>query len=104
VAVGVVILLEIVKNAYEASPRSLITLKFHVEDRFAVVTVIDVGPGVQDDDRNKIFLPFFTTKSKHVGIGLTIARRLLTLAGGRVSLKDGVKMGFALEVMVPICA
>jgi signal transduction histidine kinase len=55
-----------------------------------VVQVIDNGPGVPEEIREKIFEPFFTTKAvgQGTGLGLDIVRRLLEGNGGRIDLES----------------
>ena len=97
-------LIEIVKNAYESAPRGAVHLKVLSENNRVKFKIIDGGAGVPVDDLEKIFLPFYTTKSKHLGIGLTIARRLLAMINGDVSAFSGEGQGFYLEVTVPVRA
>ena len=95
---------EIVKNACEAAPRGSVHVKVISENNWVKFKIVDSGAGVPEGDLEKIFLPFYTTKSKHLGIGLTIARRLLAIAGGNVSAFSGEGKGFYLEVAVPVRA
>ena len=49
---------------------------------------------IPPDARSSIFIPFFTTKRKGNGIGLSLSRRLLTIQGGMMSLFDEPRSGF----------
>ncbi len=51
-----------------------------------VIEVSDNGPGVSDDIATKIFVPFFTTKEEGSGVGLALARQVMTAHGGFVRL------------------
>ena len=51
-----------------------------------VVEVSDNGPGVPDGIATKIFVPFFTTKEEGSGVGLALARQVMTAHGGFVRL------------------
>jgi nitrogen fixation/metabolism regulation signal transduction histidine kinase len=51
-----------------------------------VIEVSDNGPGVPDDIATKIFVPFFTTKEEGSGVGLALARQVMTAHGGFVRL------------------
>lgn len=77
----------LVRNAIEAMPgggRLSVTLLG--DARQAVLTVSDTGAGVAEEDREKIFRPFFTTKQGGTGLGLAIVRRVAEHYGGRVSV------------------
>jgi len=47
--------------------------------------VIDNGPGILPDVLDKVFIPFFTTKPKGSGIGLSLSRQILRLHGGTIT-------------------
>jgi signal transduction histidine kinase len=56
-------------------------------DRPAVeVSVADNGPGLSPDARLNVFEPFFTTKTKGTGLGMAIARQIVDVHGGRITL------------------
>jgi len=63
-----------------------------------VIEVCDNGPGVPDDLAKKIFVPFFTTKKEGSGVGLALARQVMTAHGGfiRVGQNDGGGAAFTL--------
>ena len=63
-----------------------------------VIEVHDNGPGVPDDMVKQIFVPFFTTKKEGSGVGLALARQVMTAHGGfiRVSQNNGGGAKFSL--------
>ena len=87
------VILNLVKNAIEAleetgSPR--IRLKGRLDLGRTILSVSDNGPGVPEDVRDQIFIPFFTTKRSGSGIGLSLSRQIMTAHGGGISLdSDG---------------
>ncbi len=66
-----------------------------------VLLVNDDGPGFPPGHENRIFQPFFTTKTQGTGLGLAIVRRILDAHGGRVALVKGPLSGAAIELVVP---
>jgi two-component system, NtrC family, nitrogen regulation sensor histidine kinase NtrY len=48
--------------------------------------VADNGPGIATDQREKVFVPFYTTKRQGSGVGLTLVRQIATVHGAAVSI------------------
>jgi signal transduction histidine kinase len=63
-----------------------------------VIEIADNGPGVADELARKIFVPFFTTKEEGSGVGLALARQVMTAHGGfvRVGHNEGGGAVFTL--------
>ena len=79
------ILINLVLNAVQASPDGgVVRLWIRSDGRHAAVDVEDEGSGVPEDAQARLFSPFFTTKSKGVGLGLALSRRLAREARGDV--------------------
>jgi signal transduction histidine kinase len=56
--------------------------------RRMVIAVADNGPGIAPDLREKVFVPFFTTKRQGSGVGLTLVRQIAGLHGGTVLISE----------------
>jgi nitrogen fixation/metabolism regulation signal transduction histidine kinase len=82
------VLINLVKNsihAVENRDKPKITMKAYKNKRGRVtIHVIDNGLGILPDVLDKIFIPFFTTKPKGSGIGLSLSREILRLHGGSI--------------------
>ena len=52
------------------------------------IEVSDNGPGIPADIRQKIFVPFFTTKRDGSGVGLALARQIMIAHGGSIAVSD----------------
>lgn len=70
------------------------------DDRVAV-TVLDRGHGIAPAHRDKLFDPFFSTKTEGMGMGLPICRSIIESHGGRIKVIDGVDHGAALQFSLP---
>ncbi|MEM1174431.1 MAG: ATP-binding protein [Pseudomonadota bacterium] len=96
------VLLNLLRNAWQASsdtPRPTIRMHATLNQRGnVVISVSDNGPGVAPDLLNKIFVPFYTTRSNGSGVGLALARRVMIAHGGFIRLTDNGEHGatFAL--------
>ena len=85
-------LINLVRNAIEALrdvPAGRITLsaRRHPDGR-VIIAVADNGPGIAADQRDKIFVPFFTTKRQGSGVGLTLVRQIATAHGATVDVSQ----------------
>jgi len=58
-----------------------------------VIDVTDNGPGIPAEARDRIFIPFFTTKPDGSGIGLSLARQIMRLHGGTLTLHSAPNQG-----------
>ncbi len=96
------VLLNLLRNASQATkdlnqPRVQMVSRLNRRGNVAIL-VSDNGPGVPDDIAKKIFVPFFTTKKEGSGVGLALARQVMTAHGGfiRVGQNDGGGAKFTL--------
>lgn len=83
-------LINLVRNSIEALrdvPEGRITLVARRDpDGHVAISVVDNGPGIAPEQREKVFVPFFTTKRQGSGIGLTIVRQIATAHGASVDI------------------
>jgi len=92
----------LIQNAVEAMPDGgTLTLKSQ-RDRDQVIIIQDTGTGIPREQQRKIFLPFFTTKDKGVGMGLALTHKIITAHGGRVEVESREGSGTTFTVILPI--
>ncbi|MEW6347656.1 MAG: response regulator [Thermodesulfobacteriota bacterium] len=93
----------IVLNAYEAMPRggSLIATIKRLNSAVSV-SISDTGVGVHAEEISEIFNPFFTSKTKGAGMGLTKVHLLVEEHGGTVNVRSELGKGTTFEVILPI--
>ncbi|MFZ4573227.1 MAG: sensor histidine kinase [Phycisphaerales bacterium] len=70
--------------------------------RVATIDVIDTGPGIPPEIREKIFSPYFTTKSGGTGLGLPTTRRIIEAHGGRLELFSEIGQGSDFRIVIPM--
>jgi len=97
------VIINLIKNAIEAFPDKTgkqITLKaFDNENVSKYIEIIDNGKGIDKDQINDIFIPFFTTKEDGSGIGLSLCRQIMRLHKGSINVRSELGKGsnFILE-------
>lgn len=108
------VLLNLVRNAVDVSPSGgHITLVTKMETtyrvagtghagRFLSIEVTDQGPGVPREDLERIFAPFFTTKSQGTGLGLAISQRIVSEHGGVLRARNTAGEGATFTVTLPV--
>jgi signal transduction histidine kinase len=67
-----------------------------------VVEIMDDGPGVPEDLRDRIFSPFFTTKPRGSGLGLAIVRKIVDAHDGRITVSALATGGTRFRVALPV--
>ncbi|MFM1872553.1 MAG: hypothetical protein RL398_1975 [Planctomycetota bacterium] len=92
----------LIHNALDAAPQGVhVTLATTVVGGEARLSVADDGPGIPADVRERIFEPYFTTKSSGTGLGLAICRRIVEAHGGRIELVESRPGRTAFCVALP---
>ncbi|HHX73468.1 MAG TPA: PAS domain-containing protein, partial [Firmicutes bacterium] len=84
-------LLNILRNAMEALPKGgtiAISSAFNSEMEEICLTVSDSGTGIRQEDLDRVLRPFFTTKEAALGLGLTLANRIIQHHGGQIKLES----------------
>ncbi|MCX7948677.1 MAG: ATP-binding protein [Treponemataceae bacterium] len=98
------VLLSILNNAIEAmGERGRITLETaHREDKIAI-KISDTGPGIPPEHLEKVFAPFFTTKSDQggTGLGLFIAKKIIEENGGGIEVTSEMGTGSTFTITLP---
>ncbi len=95
-------LINLLTNAVEASPSGgSVEVAASGDGRWARIEVSDDGPGIPLRLRSEIFSPFFTTKPRGTGLGLTIVRKIVDAHGGRILVVDGTSRGACFRVLLP---
>ncbi len=85
------VLINLIKNASEAlinCNKSAISLNAELVNDMVQIKVKDNGLGISAEVLDNIFIPFFTTKEKGSGIGLSLSRQIMLLHGGNISMKS----------------
>ncbi len=96
-------LLNLLTNALEASRSpGQIRVVLGVEGERVHVAVIDQGTGIPEADLERLFSPFFSTKEKGTGLGLTFAQKIVELHGGTLTAHNNPEGGATFLVELPV--
>jgi PAS domain S-box-containing protein len=99
------LLLNLVLNACQVSPSDApIEVTTAEEGGACRLTILDRGPGIPEEIRDRVFEPFFTTRHGGTGLGLAIVKRLVELQNGTVALADRPGGGAVCTVTLPLHA
>ncbi|MHC4051226.1 PAS domain S-box protein [Bradyrhizobium sp. 25ACV] len=102
------VLINLVVNGIEAMhanvdcPRELAIRSGRTDDDHLLLTVTDSGVGLGKDVKERIFTPFFTTKSGGLGMGLSICRSIIEAHAGRLSAIQNEGSGATFQIALPL--
>jgi two-component system nitrogen regulation sensor histidine kinase NtrY len=91
----------LLKNAVEATESGTIRVTARRAPHRVVIEVADPGRGVPDSDKEKLFLPYFSTKRRGTGLGLAIVHRIVRDHDGQISVHDNHPRGTRFEIELP---
>ena len=98
-------LVNLYTNAIQAMPNGgTLSVKTHVNSKneSVYIEVADNGVGIPPEAMDKIFTPFFTTRSGRSGLGLAITYRIIDWHGGRISVVSQPESGTIFEIILPL--
>jgi signal transduction histidine kinase len=97
----------VINNACDAvsdKPKGRIVVKGSVSEREGVFTIAvrDNGSGIEKEYLDRVFDPFFSTKAKGTGLGLTVSSHIVGLHGGMMSVKSPRGRGTTVKISIPL--
>lgn len=94
------IFVNLFQNAVQAMPKGgTLTVRTYIDEGRAVAEVTDTGKGIPKELQEKIFDPFFSTRHEGVGLGLSIAYRIIREHGGDIRVKSEVGKGTTFKIL-----
>jgi two-component system sensor histidine kinase HydH len=85
----------------ERRPRPQVDVRLYPRGSTAVVEVTDNGSGIAPEHRDKLFLPFFTTKPTGTGLGMAIVKKIMDLHGGEIEIESAPERGTTVRLVIP---
>src|SRR5262249_11356539 len=99
------VVVNLVDNAAEAMQDALIKTLYVATQAGPAdtveVVIADSGCGVSPDDKEKLFLPYFSTKNRGTGLGLAIVSHIIAEHNGRIRVEDNLPVGARFTIEVP---
>jgi PAS domain S-box-containing protein len=97
------VLVNLIKNALQAMTKGgTLTLQTGEGAEGVWVSVADTGGGIPQEQINRIFEPFYTTKKKGTGLGLMIVQRIVRAHGGHIELESQFGQGTTFRIWLPL--
>ncbi len=99
------VIMNIVDNAIQAMQSKggiSIAISHHAASNRVYVDIADNGPGIREEDKEKLFLPYFSTRRDGTGLGLAIASRVITEHRGYIRIRDNEPTGTIFTIELPI--
>jgi two-component system nitrogen regulation sensor histidine kinase NtrY len=101
------VIVNLIDNAAEALEDATcrqitVTTRLRAESDTVEIMVADTGHGISPEDKDKLFLPHFSTKDRGTGLGLAIAARIITEHGGSLRVEDNQPVGSRFLIELPV--
>jgi PAS domain S-box-containing protein len=95
------VFLNVAKNALEAmADGGALTITSSLREGRLLVQIADTGKGIPPEDQDKIFQPFFSTKSKGTGLGLAISRKITEAHQGEITIDSETGRGTRVNIFL----
>ncbi len=98
------VIYQILRNAYEAMPKGgnlKISVGEDLERNQLKLSFADNGPGFSTEALSQLFVPFISLRPGHLGLGLSLARRIVRRYGGELEISTGDTKGAIVEIYLP---
>ena len=94
----------IIKNAKDAmNNKGTVSLNMSLDNNSIITTIVDCGQGMNEETLEDCFDPMFSTKlAKSIGMGLTVARQIVEMHNGSISISSKIQKGTTVVVALPI--
>lgn len=95
------VMINLVKNSIEANPEN-IDISCDVKDKFIIISIKDDGEGINQEVLERIKEPFYTTKIKGSGLGVSLSNEIIEAHNGKLNYSSEYGKGTKVEVVLPL--
>ncbi|MCX8070715.1 MAG: ATP-binding protein [Thermodesulfovibrionales bacterium] len=100
-------LMNVIGNAFQAMSEPSIqkkelAIKTSIENDYFVITISDTGHGIAEENLERVFEPFFSTKQNGLGLGLSMTKRVIEEHNGRVEINSLQGVGTDVRLILPL--
>jgi len=96
------VLINLIQNSIEAIKKDgKLSIKIFNENNLVTITFSDTGPGISENDLERIFDLYFTTKAEGTGIGLSIIQRIVSEHNGLITVESKEREGTSFIIKLP---
>jgi two-component system nitrogen regulation sensor histidine kinase NtrY len=97
------VLINITDNAIKAmNTTGAIDISVKMDENKVIIDIADTGPGINDEEKERLFIPYFSKRKDGTGLGLAIAHKIVSDHGGRILVRDNNPKGSIFTVEIPI--
>lgn len=95
------VMINLINNSLGVKPEAgKIEVKFSQNGTSKIVSISDNGPGIDDEDLDHVFEPFFTKRSEGIGLGLAICQKLCNENNARIAVKNNSEAGCTFSIII----
>jgi signal transduction histidine kinase len=91
----------LLRNSLDASERGVISIHARQKKKAVQVRIEDSGRGIPEEDQERIFEPFFSTKKKGMGVGLYLTKKIIEAHEGKIEVKSQKGQGTVFVIHIP---
>ena len=96
------ILQNLISNATKFTHKGHINFGYVLKDNFLEFYVEDTGIGIPDEEKEKVFEPFFTKKERGTGLGLAVVKKIIENHQGEIKVSDREGGGTVFSLWIPM--
>lgn len=97
------VIINLILNAIDATTKGSIEIKTSKpDDRFVQITFSDTGKGIPEENLQKLFFPFFSTKEEGTGLGLMTSHHIIDQHRGTIDVDSTVSKGTTFSIQIPV--